>query len=219
MARQCGAVARVGSPDTGPVEGNQADACLLGRARHQQCFRSRGTAAVKSESGTPAAWPTARTPTFWPSRVCILKKTFPDRSSAITRAMLMSSALENMLIKTLAALGRVRFPRQKMSAIQREVCGQTVGIAFVARSRGARAPTHDGRQKASAARRRLKRCYLGCRRSRSLALVITICSFFGKNLAARNLAAMNPPPHRGVTGSDSLLRRSESSGRMRRERH
>jgi len=128
--------------------------------------------------------------------------------------MLISSALENMLIKTLAALGRVRFPRQKMSAIQREVCGQTVGIAFVARSRGARAPTHDGRQKASAARRRLKRCYLGCRRSRSLALVITICSFFGKNLAA-----MNPPPHRGVTGSDSLLRRSESSGRMRRERH
>jgi len=49
-----------------------------------------------------------------------------SRSPAIAGAMLMSSALENILIKSLGARGRVRSPGQKMSAIQRDVSGQTV---------------------------------------------------------------------------------------------
>jgi hypothetical protein len=48
------------------------------------------------------------------------------RSLAITTAMLMASALENTLIKALAARGRGRSPGQKMSAIQPDVSGQTV---------------------------------------------------------------------------------------------
>ena len=48
------------------------------------------------------------------------------RSPAITGAMLMSPALENVLIKTLSARLRVRSPGQKMSEIQQDVSRQTV---------------------------------------------------------------------------------------------
>ena len=49
-----------------------------------------------------------------------------SRAPAIARAMLMSPALENMLIKTLAARGPVLSPGQKMPAIQQSVSLQTV---------------------------------------------------------------------------------------------
>jgi hypothetical protein len=58
-------------------------------------------------------------------RRCFRSKVFSIegvfRSPAITRAMLISAALENILIKTLAARGRVRSPGQKMSTIQQDV--------------------------------------------------------------------------------------------------